>query len=411
MQIPVGGTIRTGIMVPTKAAAANPKLVAAYNDGIEAGYSFKELNDQLKKDFNLDRNPLTPKNAPYYTVRPGDFAMPEVAARILDLYGEDRGEGVHLYRFPVIFPVDQRLAVVPHQFVTYTANERKYWSEYSADGTRYCMTKAPAEINERSRRAPKVWGGRASILRPDNDGVCDPNKCAEYRAGQCALSGRFIFYIPGIPGVKAIQLKTRSIYSLKMALEQLQLVGLIRGGKISGLYDGEPLFWISKKQQEVSMLDEAGKSKRVKQWLISLDSTIDMAALMDRSPRLEKAQESVQALTGPAIEPATEEAARASNPPDDTPRLPSLEDAVDPQSVDPEALGENARKAKRKTAREEFINALHSCDISRDDFRAYADKHLSQDWWNNTATLENLAAELIPDSELHNAILNEVIPF
>ena len=39
------------------------------------------------------KNPLTPKNVPYFTVRGEDFPNPELARQIMDLYAEDRGDG------------------------------------------------------------------------------------------------------------------------------------------------------------------------------------------------------------------------------------------------------------------------------------------------------------------------------
>lgn len=399
IEIPVGGTIRSGIMVPTREAAKNVALVEAYQTGVDAGDSFKSLNDRLKKDFNLQKNPLTPRNAPYFSVRPDDFAMPEIAGRILDLYGEDRGEGQHLYRFPVVFPVDQRLSVIPHQFAAYTASERRYWSEYGADGTRYCMMKAPVERDPRARRAPKVWGGRASILRPDNGGTCEPNKCAEYQSGMCALTGRFVFYVPGIPGVKAIQLKTRSIYSLRAALEQLSLVGFIRGGRISGLHDGQPLFWITKREEEVSMLDQDGKPKRVKQYLIALESSIDMTAMMSSAPQLEqRASEAVASLEG----------SQAALPEPDAPIATEL---ATEQPAAPPVEAKAAVAESLKTAREHFSAALKSRDIKREDWRAYAAEKEEHDWWSNETRLNTLTDQLDNSDDLVAAVANFTVPF
>ena len=58
----------------------------------------------------------------------------EMARQILDTYGEDRGEGRRLYRFPVVFPSDQWQTVMPHELAAWGTHEKHYWSEYAADG-------------------------------------------------------------------------------------------------------------------------------------------------------------------------------------------------------------------------------------------------------------------------------------
>src|SRR5699024_6285332 len=159
---------------------------------------------------DIQKSPLTPRNVPYFTVRRSDFAMPEVADRIMERYSEDRGEGPRLYRFPVLFPVDSWQAILPHRLQTYTRSGLKYWSKYGRDGERYCMTHGEVSVDKRSRRAHRPFGGRPVVLKPDNGGVCNPDKCPEYQSGQCNLTGSLLFVIPGIPGTSAVRLPTNS---------------------------------------------------------------------------------------------------------------------------------------------------------------------------------------------------------
>jgi hypothetical protein len=42
--------------------------------------------------------------------------------------------------------------------------------------------------------------------RAQNDGLCDPECCHEYQTHLCSLSGRFIFFIPGIKSIGAFEL-------------------------------------------------------------------------------------------------------------------------------------------------------------------------------------------------------------
>ena len=279
-RIPIGGKIRAGIKRLTSTAAKHPKAASIYADGVAAGEPWDKIEKNLREQCNFDKSPLTPQNVPYFTVRRSDFSVPEMADRILELYGEDRGDGVRLYRLPIILPLDTWLANMPHGLKEFSRAELIHWSEYGGDGGRYCYTRGNVEVDPRNRRAKKVFGGRPVILRPENGGQCSPEVCPEYQAGKCKLSGGLVFYVPGISGSSAIQLPTTSFYSLSQWRQQMEMVGFLRG-RLSGLgQDGKPVFWLSKKQQEISMIDpETGRPKRVTQFLVNLEADIDMSRL------------------------------------------------------------------------------------------------------------------------------------
>ena len=129
-RIPVAGRIRAGIKVLTRRAAENERVRAIYERGVEQGKSFDSIEREIADAVPDLKNPLAPKNVPYFTVRGEDFPNPEIARQITDLFGEDRGDGVkRLYRFPVVFPADAWQSVMPHELVAWTANERRVWSE------------------------------------------------------------------------------------------------------------------------------------------------------------------------------------------------------------------------------------------------------------------------------------------
>ena len=93
------------------------------------------------------------------------FPNPELATQILDLHGEDRGEGRRLYRFPVVFPTDRWQSVMPHELATWGAQDKRFWSEYSTDGRwRHCMTHAPVPVDATGRRTVRLFGGRKACL-------------------------------------------------------------------------------------------------------------------------------------------------------------------------------------------------------------------------------------------------------
>ncbi|HOA53783.1 MAG TPA: hypothetical protein PKI05_16140, partial [Thermogutta sp.] len=133
-RIPTGGKIRAGIKVLTKKAAGEPKAKAIYDQGVAAGQSFEQIERAIAEALPNLKTPLVPRNVPWFTVRAQDFPNPEIAREILDAYGEDRGEGRRLYRFPVVFPSDYWQTVMPHELAAWGAHEKHYWSQYSADG-------------------------------------------------------------------------------------------------------------------------------------------------------------------------------------------------------------------------------------------------------------------------------------
>ncbi|MBY0238527.1 MAG: hypothetical protein K2X55_04360 [Burkholderiaceae bacterium] len=317
MRIPTAGKIRAGIKVLTKAAAANPAIKALYDDGLAHQATFEQIEQKIAERFPDVKTPLAPKNVAWFTVRPNDFPNPALASQILDAHGEDRGDGeVRLYRFPVIFPADAWQSVMPHELACWARNEKRYWSEYSADGqTRRCMMFSPAKVDQHKQRAVRTFGGRGTQPRPENDGLCDPEHCPEFQNRQCNLSGRFIFYIPGIRSLDAFELHTNSFYALSRAIERFEAIAFMRGGRIAGFLDrNRTPFYLTKKLREVSHLDaKTGQPVRSAHWIIELEAPVDVTALLsqqDDDTTLRVADDAARALQGDV--PATQ--GNASDP-------------------------------------------------------------------------------------------------
>lgn len=303
-RIPIGGRIRAGIKILTRKAAEVPTAKRIYEEGVAQGRSFDAIEREIVAKCEGLTNPLTPKNVPYFTVRGEDFPNPEIARQIMDMYAEDRGDGVRrLYRFPVVFPADAWQNVMPHELVTWTASERRFWSEYSEDGqTRYCMTHQPVPVSN-GQRTIRIFGGRKTMPRPENSGLCEPEACPEYQTKKCNLSGRFIFFIPGIRTLDAFDLGTNSFYAMQAAIEKFQAIGFMRGGRISGFLDGKRTpFFITKRLVEVSRIGDDGRPTRVSQWLIELEAPVDVTALLRPDDGLEaleqRAAEATSLLEG-----------------------------------------------------------------------------------------------------------------
>lgn len=401
VSIPTCGTIRPGIKVLTKAYAGNKKAVEIYKDGMAKGLRNKEIEKLIRAGLELkDDAPsmLVPKNVDYFTARPGDFDNPGTATRILELYGEDRGLGRKLYRLPVVFPTDYWQVVLPHSLGVYTRNEKVFWSAYRPDGTRVCMTHAPIEIDPKSKRAARPWGGRPVREREENGGVCDPEKCPQYQNDLCKLSGKLIFYIPGVTGAGAIQLPLTSYYGLDGIRRQLELMKFACG-RFSGLKpDGTPLFYLTKRYEEVPKFNrETGKTERVPQYIVRLEADVEMAKLFMPPPAAQPqlAQQAVAALehsAAPAADPPAEEAVTGV--------------LIEGETEDGKEPGELSVKELRG----EIAQKVAKLDLSlKDDFSPYAAVKWGAKWSIERDALSKALDELngVENAELYASVVRD----
>jgi len=288
-RIPTGGKIRAGIKVLTRKAAEQPKARAIYDQGVASGQSFEQIELAIAEALPDLKTPLVPRNVQWFTVRAQDFPNPEIAEQILEAHGEDRGEGRRLYRFPVVFPTDHWQTVMPHELAAWGTHEKHFWSQYSADGrVRHCMTHAPVPVDDTGRRTIRLFGGRKTVVRDANGGVCEPESCPEYQQRQCNLSGRFLFFIPGIRSISAFELHTNSFYAMNAAIRKFETVGFLRGGRISGFLDRQRTpFYLTKTLMEVAHIDEQGRAVRVPQWIIDLEAPVDVTTLLRENEDIE----------------------------------------------------------------------------------------------------------------------------
>src|SRR5438105_8868659 len=364
VRIPTGGKIRAGIKVLTKKAAEHPKAKEIYERGVAANDSFDAIERAIGDAVPELKTPLIPKNVPWFTVRPDDFSNPEIATQILAAYGEDRGDGAkRLYRFPVVFPADHWQAVMPHELVAWGANEKKYWSEYAPDGrVRYCKCYAPVPMDSSGKRAIRIFGGRKTTLRQENGGLCDPELCREYQTRQCNLSGRLIFFIPGIKSIGAFELHTNSFYAMNAAIQKFETIAFMRGGRISGFLDAKQTsFFITKKLMEVPHIDEDGRAVRVAHRIIELEAPIDVTALLRVSDEddtaIINAAQAARVLEGspaagdvreaPKVDTNGGDATSAAGRVDDGAAQPTLASASESHSESPSERRHSAEDASR----------------------------------------------------------------
>ena len=370
-RIPTGGKIRAGIKVLTRKAAEQPKARAIYDQGVASGQSFEQIELAIAEALPDLKTPLVPRNVQWFTVRAQDFPNPEIAEQILEAHGEDRGEGRRLYRFPVVFPTDHWQTVMPHELAAWGTHDKHFWSQYSADGrVRHCMTHAPVPVDYTGRRTIRLFGGRKTVPRDDNGGVCEPESCREYQQRQCNLSGRFVFFIPGVRSISAFELHTNSFYAMNAAIRTFETVGFLRGGRISGFLDRQRTpFYLTKTLEEVAHIDEHGRAVRVPQWIIELEASVDMCTLLRENDDLEATL--VQANLASQILERDRSLSEAES-------LPAVAlEAPSPAVVSPPAV--EAPRAGHPTL-EQLMARVQAGGIAPDLYQSYADHRWGRGW-------------------------------
>jgi hypothetical protein len=300
------GKIRPGIKILKRAVASNPKAVSIYNDELRKGNGFTDVAKELEKAGF--KNALVPHNEEFFSVWPHEFPDSTLADRILDAYGEQRGDDPvrRLYRFPILFYHLSADEIINGSLQCFKGAGIKYWSEYKADGTRVCMMKQKPPVNQKTQRVVRTFGGRKDVPRPENNGLCDPENCPEYQNMECSERFQILGYIPGVcKASDLLEIPTGSYYSTDHMRQVIQQVASVCGGeiplRIQRGAQGNPLFWISKHWEEVVRIDERGEPKKQGQWLIHLDADIELALLMDIHDsfnRANNAPQAYKALTG-----------------------------------------------------------------------------------------------------------------
>lgn len=404
----VSGRIRPGIMVLTKRGSENKDARRIYDEGVARGDSFEDIADQIKKKTG-EQGLMRPVNPPYFTVRRGDFGSPEIADFILERYGEVREDGVkRLYRLPVAFASDEVTQILDFRFQMYTSQGLVYWSDESSDGkSRQCMTRAPLEVDPTTRKVVRLSSSRPVIPRPDNGGVCIPERCREFQSNQCNLRGRVLFAIPGVPGGGLIELPTGS---KNFGFESEALLAGIRemtGGKLMGLGPGDrPVFYLTKKLKSVPMIDtEKGKATRADQWIIEIESTLDMSVLISaRGTQAQalstNADRAAQVLIGRSPDPAGAPASATSQSgmPAATDQKPQGAASVGGSaagSASRSAAGDGSESAIELTAkRREIKQAIEAAGYDVNAFNAWAQQAIGENWGRDPAGLDKAAQTL-----------------
>ncbi len=282
--MPIAGRIAAGRKKLTPAALQNiDNAQTIYDRGEAAGASYDDIEKFLmsKAPATFKKRPLMPVNAPFFRVGCGDFVNPANVDVIMN-YAETRDEaiGPQLYTLPVVFPVDDISQILQEGFTCYAGSKLQFWRD---KGGR-CV-QLPEPVKGRRR-----FGRREPIERKP---MCDPNGCDEFAEEKCNHQATLLFYVPGITGTGVIALRFRSVYAAAGIRSTLETTR--RGlGRISGLFAGEPMFWLSKQEKMVNKIDwKTGSVSKVRQQIITLEARgVDMmqffaAMESDTTARLE----------------------------------------------------------------------------------------------------------------------------
>jgi hypothetical protein len=207
--------------------------------------------------------------------------------------------------------MSERHKAIPHAFTAFGGGgDLRCVSFYNEQGKlnfRYLPrgVKSPAK--------PEDW----KILDSDDD--AEATKLCGLKV---SLTGAYHIQIPGIRSVGGVLVNTKSWYGLSDAMAVLAEVRLARGS-FSGLFNGEPFFEMVKVQQTMKV-----EGKTTKQWIVTLELTVDMMELVRYSePQAvaARAANALQMLTGGHIPPVRYQAlavATAASPSTE-PDLPS----------------------------------------------------------------------------------------
>lgn len=376
----LGGKIRPGIKVLTTAARGNSTAVSIYNEGVAKRLKFSEIEKQIKAAVDI-KNPMYPRNTPYFSLAASDFGMPEIADRIMHLYGEvrDGDPNRRLYRFPVVFHSDDLNEVYPNGFKSYGA-EPHYESHYADDGQRLCryLPKiTPETMKEQKAARMKRMPRREKVVR----GACNPATCQEFGQGLCKFRGRLQFYIPGAP-TGLLGMETSSEYAAEAIFGELAEIVRKFGGipRFNPNKIGSPIFYIAKVQQQRSYVDEDGVKQTGQQWVPVLQADIDLGTLM---------------LTSAAPQISEAPIAWLNPPKSKTEALAMSSEAETKHSVDADGVVTDVKNEEQKQeakSPDDLMEILQSLmvqfDLSDEDVADYFDSKMGDTWQDDALLLQ-----------------------
>lgn len=393
------GVIRPGIKMLGPRSRNDSTIAAAFKALEEKGYSYETIEKALNQRFGADKIQLIPSNVPYFRVCGEDFDDPANAQRLLQLYGEDRGQGTQLYRIPIWFTTDDLTVILPNALAMFNARERVFWSEWR-NAKRYCMRRpdpVATGSQEKNRRFKRPFGPRMAVVREDRPNGCDPNSCAEYQAEACSLTAELVAMVPGIMGAAPVRIPFGSIVALDQIQQQLMQSASIRGGRISGFDpDGKPLFTLTKRRESIVRLNrDTGRSERVEHWIMVIDEHRDVSHLAAEAAR-GTAEETQHAHVSRGEQRSRLLASLAEQaiPAEEFARVMAAQLGPD-WATTPDAFVRASKRLKEAQRKFASVEALASkCEVTENDFISMGQAH-GDGWAYNLNALKAIEQQLI----------------
>lgn len=372
------GKIKLGIQVLTFKTAQNPRAVQIYNQGVERGMTFAEIERQIQQQCDI-KNGLCPSNTEYLTISKNDFTDPASVDYLLEKYGEDRNGERRIYKLPIVFPYGETLLAMPHRFACYNSKELMYSSEYRA-GKRYCTMYEPFDHGA-NNTVTRKFGPRIRIVRQDEhiDGLCDPEGCPQFQKKACQLDLSLQCLIPGLKGAGIVQIHSTSSIALRQWYSTLDFVeralGSIRNVE----------FFITKKLMDTTYMSKDGVLEKSKAWITVLNSSIDIPDLMNQVDDVLSPKEAISA--------ANQSVALLENEPSPvfTPRLISNEEQKQRYEKFQQYLKDiqHSDKSPLEKALSELKVYLKYLNVSLASYNAFASAKHGSDWTNSLEIVQS----------------------
>lgn len=250
------GIIRAGVKVPKN--TCTPAEKAKFKQLEAEGLPYDEIDKALGGKPKSKESKLFPTNVDYFVIRDCDFRRPADAQMIRDKYADADG---HVRRIPIWFTVGDLDKAIPHNFRAFDGNGNvRAYSYYNHN--QLVLKYAPKSI-----RDPK----KTDWIEVSFDPEKPPADCYKIEFG-----GLYRVNIPDIRGLGEIVVPTKSWYGLGDAVAQLKRVrqpNLL--GRFDGMFKGKPFLELCKVEEWVKDPD----GKRVRQWIITVELSIDPAEL------------------------------------------------------------------------------------------------------------------------------------
>lgn len=252
------GKIRPGIKSPVGSCSAAQK--ALYEKMLADNIGFDAIDAELLKleaKGSTRKSCLRPSNCDYFVIRDEDFSRASDAQLIRSKYADSDGK---VRRIPVWFLMSERHRAIPHAFTAFDGGGNLRCVSFY-DGDKLKFRYLPREIKAAK---PEDW----KVLDSENE-----DEATKACGLKVSLTGAYHIQVPGVRSVGGVLVNTKSWYGLSDAMAVINEVRKVMG-RFDGLFHGEPFFELVKVVQTMKV-----EGKTTKQWIVTLELSVDMMEL------------------------------------------------------------------------------------------------------------------------------------